>query len=486
MIWVYVFIMVFLIGWVWLKRQYKKDFIRCHKKELSWCLPIAPGMLWITDWWYGKEWGKREENYIQAVYIRQKPEEIKSIRLIKIFACVWYCVMIGCLALICMEIMVRQETVDPQQGILRPTFGQEEEYTFFVDGLTDQTEEITVTVEGMQPGEEVMAEVFDEIMEKVKVQMLGDNSSLDEVRNDLNLPTVSDYGVRLEWKSDHSDLVNDWGEIQQEKVQQEVKEEGVIVTFSVRLTYASYESNYEIYVRIMPPVKDEEYMKHSLISEIDKREKETIKESVFYLPDEIEDKQLFYEQKSEYSGDIYFFLIIMISGLFVLYAHSKLKEEYEDRNRQIQKDYVSLLAKMGILLRAGLTIRGAWERMVKEYERIIGENPDKRRYVYEEMVVTWNQIRNGYPETTAYLEFGRRCGTYAYVKFGNILEQNLKQGITGISQMLEREMTDALEERKNVALRRGEEAQTKLLFPMFLLLGIVLVMLLVPAFLSFG
>ena len=69
MIWVYVFIMVFLIGWVWLKRQYKKDFIRCHKKELSWCLPIAPGMLWITDWWYGKDWGKRERKiYTGSIY----------------------------------------------------------------------------------------------------------------------------------------------------------------------------------------------------------------------------------------------------------------------------------------------------------------------------------------------------------------------------------------------------------------------------------
>ena len=46
-------------------------------------------------------------------------------------------------------------------------------------------------------------------------------------------------------------------------------------------------------------------------------------------------------------------------------------------------------------------------------------------------------------------------------------------------------MTDALEARKNLALKRGEEAQTKLLLPMFLMLGIVLVILLVPAFLSF-
>lgn len=46
-------------------------------------------------------------------------------------------------------------------------------------------------------------------------------------------------------------------------------------------------------------------------------------------------------------------------------------------------------------------------------------------------------------------------------------------------------MIHALEERKNMALRLGEEAGTKLLIPMFLMLGIVIVVLIVPAFMSF-
>ncbi len=110
---------------------------------------------------------------------------------------------------------------------------------------------------------------------------------------------------------------------------------------------------------------------------------------------------------------------------------------------------------------------------------------EERRYVYEEICVTWNQMQNGLPEGEAYAAFGRRCGSYAYMKFGSILEQNVRQGIAGVSAALDREMTDALEERKNMALRKGEEAGTKLLMPMFLMLGIVLVVLLVPAFMAF-
>ena len=71
------------------------------------------------------------------------------------------------------------------------------------------------------------------------------------------------------------------------------------------------------------------------------------------------------------------------------------------------------------------------------------------------------------------------------MKLGNLLEQNLKQGTSGLNQKLEEEMIHALEERKNMALRLGEEAGTKLLIPMFLMLGIVIVVLIVPAFMSF-
>lgn len=484
MVWICIFVSMLLFGVIFMKRNYKKEFVRQHKKELGWMAPIAPCMLWVVDWWEKKETGKKEEKYARAVFVGQQPEEKRKVQLTRVFGGAFYCLMAGCLLVLIDSISSDEQKRNPEQGIVRPEFGQEEKYSFSVDGLTGKKEEVTVTLEGTQPQKEEMMELFDEIMEKTKTQMLGENVSLDEVRSNLKLPTVSDYGVRLEWRSSHPQLINDWGEIQSEEVMEKVGEDGVVVSYSVRLTYATYESNYEIYMRLMPPVRDENYWKNQLILEIDKKGKETVTDSVFYLPMKIGEKQLHYEQESGDMGIKLPFLTILAAVVIILIDYNRLKNEYERRNKQIQRDYVQLLAKIGILLRAGLTIRGAWERMVGEYEQTVKKNPEKRRYIYEEMSITWNQIRNGQAEATAYMEFGRRCGTYSYVKFGNILEQNLKQGIMGISKALEREMTDALEQRKNMALQRGEEAQTKLLFPMFLMLGVVLVILLIPVFLS--
>ena len=64
------------------------------------------------------------------------------------------------------------------------------------------------------------------------------------------------------------------------------------------------------------------------------------------------------------------------------------------------------------------------------------------------------------------------------------MSQNLRIGTKGMTQILKNEHQQPFEERKARARRKGEEAGTKLLLPMFLMLAVVLVIVIVPAFLS--
>ena len=64
------------------------------------------------------------------------------------------------------------------------------------------------------------------------------------------------------------------------------------------------------------------------------------------------------------------------------------------------------------------------------------------------------------------------------------MSQNLRKGMKGLTQMLKLESIQAFEERKARAKKLGEEAGTKLLFPMFLMLAVVLIIVIVPAFMS--
>lgn len=71
------------------------------------------------------------------------------------------------------------------------------------------------------------------------------------------------------------------------------------------------------------------------------------------------------------------------------------------------------------------------------------------------------------------------------MKFSSILVQNLKKGNRSMTDLLKQEAAEAFQERKEAAKRLGEEASAKLLGPMMILLFIVLIIILVPAFISF-
>lgn len=80
--------------------------------------------------------------------------------------------------------------------------------------------------------------------------------------------------------------------------------------------------------------------------------------------------------------------------------------------------------------------------------------------------------------------YGIRCNLSEYRKFGMMLSQNLRKGTRGLTELLEREAEDAFEQRKNLAKKAGEEAGTKLMIPLFLMLIIVFAIVIVPAFFS--
>ena len=66
-----------------------------------------------------------------------------------------------------------------------------------------------------------------------------------------------------------------------------------------------------------------------------------------------------------------------------------------------------------------------------------------------------------------------------------LLEQSRKNGGKQLRTSLELEMVSAFEQRKNYAKKLGEEAGTRLLFPLLMMLGVVMIMIVVPAFLEF-
>lgn len=172
-------------------------------------------------------------------------------------------------------------------------------------------------------------------------------------------------------------------------------------------------------------------------------------------------------------------IIILLPFLWKRQREEKLRE----REDQLVLDYPELVNKIMLLLSAGLTVRGCFERIYEEYKKRIEEGGE-RRYVYEELCFSYQEMRNGVSETEAVEAFGRRCRQISYLRFSSVINQNIRKGSEGLTEMLEIEAAEAFEKRKETVKIMGETAGTKLLLPMMLMLVVVMAIIIIPAFMT--
>lgn len=363
-------------------------------------------------------------------------------------------------------------------------------------GEGSRTETLCVTVDGekqkgnlnievaeMQYTEEEMQEIFHKSVKTLEQEMLGQNPSLDHVEENLNLITkIPDQPILVEWEIDRYDLINIYGEIDQDAMSGE--QEGVLVELKAFMRYDQDETKQALHVfhvQIFPKkLTASEKVKEGLLALIEEKETETFTEEYVQLPDEWEGRRIEFRRKIDYRSFMFLGLGILFVFLLILLEKQQMQETEKERVEQMMRDYPEIVGKLNLLLGAGMTVKNAWKKIVEDYER-----KDKGiRYAYEEMGKAYREMQSGVLEKECYEHFGKNCGLRSYRKMGVLLSQNLRKGTKGLTDLLAIEAVAAYEERKTRAKRRGEEAGTKLLLPMFLMLGVVLVIVIVPAFLS--
>ncbi len=153
-----------------------------------------------------------------------------------------------------------------------------------------------------------------------------------------------------------------------------------------------------------------------------------------------------------------------------------LNSKIEDRRTAIQIEFPEFVNKLILLINAGMTISGAWAKIVSENK--------KKSPLYDELDMCMADIHAGKPEHIAYEEFGRRCRTKEVIKFTSIIVLNLKKGGAEVIAALREQSDECWEMRKAAAKRLGEKASSKLMLPMaMMMLGIMLIVVL-PAVLA--
>lgn len=341
-------------------------------------------------------------------------------------------------------------------------------------------EKINIEVSGKEYSQDELNRFFEEADKSLDTLILGENTSLDQVYNDLNLVTsVPENPVSVSWQIDNYEVIDVSGKLKEEFL----TEEGTLVKLTAAIEYGEQKQIKELYARIL---KKELTERQKLINEIKnlvtESDQQTKDDEYLILPDEVNGNKIYW--KYEMHTEAFSILITGIGiSIMLLISSSQRRKEDEKKIRNTMKmDYPGIISKFNLYIHAGMTVRRAWFLIAEEYDKKYG-NKGKRK-AYEEMVYTMYMIRGGAPEGESYEEYGKRCGISIYRKFGTMLAQNLRKGSKGMTDILSRESVEAFEERKNMARKLGEEAGTKLMIPMFMMLIVVFAMIIVPAFFS--
>lgn len=327
--------------------------------------------------------------------------------------------------------------------------------------------------------EEESEQLFRETMEELDTVILGENQSFENISQKMELVTeLPDSPVKIEWNTSEPTML-DWEGNPGDKI----PEHGSEVVLEALLKLGAYTKEYVRLVKVYPgKISQEEQFQRQMQEQV---EEDNADSRYVTLPEYWEGRKLTWKESTEHTG----ILILALAAVAAALLGMKKKQDEalvrEEREEQLILDYPELVSKMILLLGAGLNTRRAFERIAADYTREQKEPKARRRFAYEEAVHTYYEMEGGIPEAQAYENFGERCAVPAYRALSVLFVQNLKKGNSYLLPLLEKEAADAFEDRRRAAKIAGEKASTKLLLPMAMTLGIVLIIIIVPAFCSF-
>ncbi|MBQ6385889.1 MAG: type II secretion system F family protein [Lachnospiraceae bacterium] len=372
--------------------------------------------------------------------------------------------------------------------LVREEYGGTEETADLILSTPEEETEMSLTVEARSLSEAEIDAFFKEAESNIKTKVFG-GKKLSHIDTDLELISEMEGNpVRISWMTDRPDVI-DWDGFnlyEKPSASEETSADaipGIPVLLTAELTCENrtLEKEYPltVYPRIM--TGDEAKTREAMRTI---REQNSSSELRVDLPETIGGEDASWRSRQDNTGVSLLFLGALIAVGYV-YSRFHAAELLENaREEEMKRDYPGIVTKLVLLLSAGMSLRKAFFRIRKDYRQALAAGA-KQRAGYEELVLMTQEMERGISEIQAYENLGKRARCSAYRTFSTLLVQNLMKGGSDMAKILEREADEAFEERKKRARVLGEEAGTKLLLPMLMMLGVVMAVLMVPAMFAF-
>lgn len=163
--------------------------------------------------------------------------------------------------------------------------------------------------------------------------------------------------------------------------------------------------------------------------------------------------------------------------LVLVYAmYDEVNDQAAKRRAAISRQFPNTVSKLALLVTSGMIMDRAWRETAYSQDLEL----------YQEMRRTAEELDNLVKPEAAYEGFINRCNTKETAKLASAIIQNLSKGNAEIGRLLQEMAHEAWLERRHMAKRDSENANSKLMIPTMLLFVAILVMLMVPVAMNFS
>lgn len=172
--------------------------------------------------------------------------------------------------------------------------------------------------------------------------------------------------------------------------------------------------------------------------------------------------------------------VLTVGTLLVLVLVYALYDEVSDRvNKRrdaISRQFPNVVSKLALLVTSGMIMDRAWK------ETAYSQSSE----LYLEMQMTTEELENLVSPEAAYGNFINRCNTKETSKLASAIMQNLSKGNAEIGALLKSMAKEAWLERRLIAKKDSEKANSKLMIPTMMLFIAILIMIMVPVAINFS
>lgn len=366
--------------------------------------------------------------------------------------------------------------IDESGQIIRNEYGSSAKHIHtFVESSDYEEFELELSIPSRKYTEMEVQEGFLAAKAWLIEELKGNNSSLQHVQSALSFPSqYAPMQMDITYTSSDYKMIDGQGQVYNEDLEQPQK-----VVITAKFSHGEWEDLEDFEVTVYPPeLSLQELFIRDLKEQIQMADNEQQAKEVFELPKELDGIMISYRNKMNNRFIYVFFLGIGCAFFLSFGMDDDLKKKYEKRQQQLLFDYPEFVSQLALLIGAGMSLTGAIRRIYMDHRNSLAP-------LYEEIKIFIHNLDNGFLEERAMEDLGNRTGLVQYRKLCSLLAVNMKKGSMNMKVMLEQEAEDAFEQHQTLIRKMGEEAGTKLLLPMVMMLVVVIAVIMIPAFLTY-